>query len=451
MSDFDFNKNFISGKTNSKILAHDDPGLALESKYIENKNQLNQLVPIKSSELSLYKLRQINKPKNFVEEKKVKTKFNLISSFTRLADTHWFKLKKNEDFVKPNDYSIRKTKWYLYGIIAVSSILTIFIITSIFSQKVTNVAQGQVAGVVEKGKSKILLNEPTEAYKSWISDKLGSYYLPEEDLDGDQLTNEEEFIIGSEPNNPNTCNPKKTDAENLVEFINPVTCKSIDLSDSVAMDKFKKVVDFNSIRSKVIQNDAKNIKEESKNDADNSIQKLFGLNSLESLNKQEFNSSKFKTELDLIKTKQDSIDKINKINQYMKETRSLEPFDRNYPIPVNGAVYLEVSLKYNVPLKYTLAVAQRESRYGTDAYDKDGNLTRPGKYKNIFSMGLDDSGNNVGFETWEKGVESFGRWYKRFNDRGFSDCSKWRIYNPNGDYCKSIEETASQIDYYLNK
>lgn len=451
MSDFDFNKNFISGKTNSKILAHDDPGLALESKYIENKNQLNQLVPIKSSELSLYKLRQINKPKNFVEEKKVKTKFNLISNFTRLTDIHWFKLKKNKDFVKPNDYSIRKTKWYLYSIIAVSSILTIFIITSIFSQKVTNVAQGQVAGVVEKGKSKSLLNEPTEAYKYWISDKLGSYYLPEEDLDGDQLTNEEEFIIGSEPNNPNTCNPKKTDAENLVEFINPVTCKSIDLSDSVAMDKFKKVVDFNSIRSKVIQNDAKNIKEEAKNDADNSIQKLFGLNSLESLNKQEFNSSKFKTELDLIKTKQDSIDKINKINQYMKETRSLEPFDRNYPIPVNGAVYLEVSLKYNVPLKYTLAVAQRESRYGTDAYDKDGNLTRPGKYKNIFSMGLDDSGNNVGFETWEKGVESFGRWYKRFNDRGFSDCSKWRIYNPNGDYCKSIEETASQIDFYLNK
>ncbi|MBC7472109.1 MAG: glucosaminidase domain-containing protein [candidate division SR1 bacterium] len=451
MSDFDFNKNFISGKTNPKILTQDDPGLALESKYIGNKNQLNQLVPVKNSEISLYNLRQANKPKSLNQEKVTKKKFSLVSYFTGLSKIKSFNFKKTKTSEKPMNGGAKKIKWHLYSLIAVSSILTIFIVTSIFSQKVTNVAQGQVAGVVEKSKSKNRLNEPTDAYKAWITDKLGSYYPPEEDFDGDQLTNEEEFIIGSEPNNPNTCNPKKTDAENLVEFINPITCKAIDLSDNIAMEKFKKVVDFNSIRSKVIQNDAKNIKEETKNDVDNSIQKLFGLSSLESLNKQEFNSSKFKSELDLIKTKQDSIDKINKINQYMKENRSLEPYDRNYPIPVNGAVYLEVSLKYNVPLKYTLAVAQRESRFGTDAYDSDGNLTRPGKYKNIFSMGLDDSGNNVGFETWEKGVESFGRWYKRYNDRGFSDCSKWRIYNPNGDYCKSIEETASQIDYFLNK
>ncbi|NJK70793.1 MAG: hypothetical protein HC932_00775 [Thermales bacterium] len=64
-------------------------------------------------------------------------------------------------------------------------------------------------------------------------------------------------------------------------------------------------------------------------------------------------------------------------------------------------------------------------------------------------MGLDDSGNNIGFETWEKGVESFGRWYRRFDDAGVLDCNKWRIYNPNGDYCAHVEETANGIDYFL--
>jgi hypothetical protein len=445
MSDFDFNVKFIGGKTDfKKTLQHTDSGTnksgqALESKYLKSEEELNQIVPVTKSYLSLKHQQKIN-------SNSAKQAFGTI-----------FIIANNKlDFFRNLSTILSKfllkKRWGLYIIIGVSAILIAIIASSLFSNKTVNSAQGQVAGISEKVKNKTNTKNVTEAYKSWIGYKLGDYHKPDEDFDGDQLTNDEEFIIGSEPNNPNTCNPKKTDAENLVEFINPVTCKTIDVSDNTAMEKFKKVVDFNSVRSKVIQSEVKNTKDEAAQASPTgSVMSLFGVSSLENLNKQEFNSSKFKNELDLIKTKQESIDKINKINKYMKESRSLEPYDRNYPIPVNGAVYMEVSLKYNVPLKYTLAVAQRESRFGTDAYDKDGNLTRPGKYKNIFSMGLDDEGNNVGFETWEKGVESFGRWYKRFNDRGFSDCSKWRIYNPNGDYCKAIEETASQIESYLNK
>jgi hypothetical protein len=446
MSDFDFNLNFVSNKASHKPPVNktdtndDNPGKSLESKYIDNNGKTNQIIPIPKSTLALLNLKTTkiaDIDSSIVSEKK-SGKFD---PFKKLNFRDRFRLPSFK-FAK---------RWKFAAIIGVFAILLGLILSSIFSNKITNSAQGGVAGVSEKIKPKKVGKDTTDAYKSWIGDKLGSYNEPNDDFDVDQLTNEEEFIIGSEPNNPNTCNPKKTDAENLVEFINPVTCKSIDLSDSTAMEKFKKVIDFNTVRSKVMQLEAKNTKDEPQTNTSGSVLALFGVSSLENLNKQEFNSSKFKSELDLIKVKQESIDKINRINQYMKETRSLEPFDRNYPIPVNGAVYLEVSLKYNVPLKYTLAVAQRESRFGTDAYNKEGNLTRPGKYKNIFSMGLDDEGNNVGFETWEKGVESFGRWYKRFNDKGVSDCSKWRIYNPNGDYCKSIEETASQIETYLNK
>jgi hypothetical protein len=439
MSIFDFKPRFTS-RNEDKNSDKSNPGILLESKYMGSEVVQNQIVATPKSTLSLAKLQNINvdkQPKSPDIDKNNDKK----SRFKKLDFGQYFKTPQI-NFSK---------KFGLYAVIGVSALLTAVIASSIFSQKITNSAQGQVAGVSEKIKPKSNTKITTDAYKSWIEDKLGSYHEPDEDFDGDQLTNDEEFTIGSEPNNPNTCNPKKTDAENLVEFINPVTCKSIDLSDTVAMEKFKKIVDFSLIRSKVMQSEARNTKEDVVTNPTGSILTLFGVSSLENLNKQEFNSSKFKTELDQIKVKQESIDKINKINQYIKETRSLEPFDRNYPIPVSGAVYLEVSLKYNVPLKYTLAVAQRESRFGTDAYDKDGNLTRPGKYKNIFSMGLDDSGNNVAFETWEKGVESFGRWYRRFDDKGVSDCSKWRIYNPNGDYCKSVEETATQIDYYLNK
>ena len=443
MSDFDFNTNFIGPKPNT-------------SQNIEKPVDVLQYIG--KGSIKLEDLKNANKivlatkslPGYIQPASKLEDENSRLFRHKPESENVFSKLKS-----KVNSYTSGmisaipkfKNKYAFVGVIVGAILTSGFILVSLFAKPNVSTSRKEVAGVFEKKKS---ANEPTDAYKSWINDKLGSYSGPSEDADADGLTNDEEFMIGSDPNNQHTCNPNKTDAQNLIELINPVTCQAIDVNDPIAMEKFKKLVDFDAIHSKIVTNVVSTV-EPDKKIASSSLSGVFGVNSLESLNKVEFSDGQLKNELETIKVKQGYISKINKINQYMKETRSLEPFDRNLPIPVSGSVYLQVSQDYNVPLKYVLAVAQRESRFGTDVYDKDGNLTRPGKYKNIFSMGLDDSGNNIGFETWEKGVVSFGKWYKNFQDRGVSDCNKWRIYNPNGDYCKSIEETASQIDYYLNK
>jgi hypothetical protein len=113
---------------------------------------------------------------------------------------------------------------------------------------------------------------------------------------------------------------------------------------------------------------------------------------------------------------------------------------------------LEISEQSKVPLKYFLAIAKLESRFGTDKFDSNGNQTRPFRFKNIFSMGLDDSGGNISFANWTDGVKSFGKWYNRLIK--VSDCAKWKIYNPNIDasgqnYCQKVEKTASEIQAYL--
>jgi hypothetical protein len=317
-------------------------------------------------------------------------------------------------------------------------------------QEVKGVTSGNEAKQVsDKQPEQKKPTEPTE-YKKWITEKLGVYSDGLEDADGDQLTNNEEFIVGTEPKNAHSCDPNKTDSENLIELINPVSCKAIDMQNPAEVEKFRKVIDFQTVKTKIVNKDVNSVQPAPQNQS-TTVSGLFGVASLEALNKQEINADKLKTDLENLKRKEDVIKKIDRINQYFKQYRSLEPFDRNYPIPVNGAVYMEVAQQYKVPLKYVIAVAQRESRFGTDRYTKEGDLTRPGKYQNIYSRGLDDEGNNIGFETWEKGVESFGKWYKKFHDRGVSDCAKWRIYNPNGDYCKAVEDTANEIEVYLNK
>ena len=153
----------------------------------------------------------------------------------------------------------------------------------------------------------------------------------------------------------------------------------------------------------------------------------------------------------LTETKLTYLEMVTKIQKYIQIYRSQDAIDRNYAAPVHPAVYLDVALKYDVPLKYMLALARNESRFGTDRFDSEGNLTRPGEFKNIYSIGLDDSGNNKGFATWEDGVEGFGKWYQKFHKRGVSDCSKWRIYNPNGDYCAKVEALSNEIQIFLDK
>jgi hypothetical protein len=441
---------------------HYDSAKMLEEKYIKNTPLKSaQTVAIEEKPLFLEDASLPQKPVNIDQKPNLKKKLWVwLLSVTLLPilsiiSTIGYYLK---NFQRNSFYHFRKS-WIAKAITISVGCLALFTILFVFGktpETVKSTIKQQVKGVQENkvpdvASQPAVPTKPEDGYKKWAIEKFGKEVDPFEDTDKDQLTNNEEFIIGSDPKNPNSCDANKTDSENLIELLNPTTCKPIDLQNKEDVERFRKVIDFQTVKTKTISQNVKTNQPSAPTTNSTSVSGLFGSSSLEDLNKQEFNSSKLQADLDLIQKKESVIKKIDRINEYMKKYRSLEPLDRNYPIPVNGAVYLEVSQQYNVPLKYVVAVAQRESRFGTDRYNTEGGLTRPGKYKNIYSMGLDDDGNNLGFETWEKGVESFGKWYKKFHDRGVSDCAKWRIYNPNGDYCKAVEDTASEIEVFLNK
>lgn len=295
--------------------------------------------------------------------------------------------------------------------------------------------------------------ENFEDYRKWIVQKNGEYSVSYFDLDKDDLTNYEEFLINSNPNNSHTCGNENNDSQNLFNLINPVDCQKIDENNLDYLSKISTIFNINS-NHKNNKNENKNInsteEEENKN---TSLLNLFQVSSYEELeNLSNNNISNQINKLDIEnQLKLNYLKQISKIDNYIEKNRSYEIYDRDLPTPVNGSVYLDISLKYNVPLKYMLAVARLESRFGTDRYTNTGGLTRPGEYKNIYSMGLTDSGNNLNFSDWTQGVESFGKWYKKFNNIGISDCNKWKIYNPNGDYCLKVENLAKEIDYCLNK
>jgi flagellum-specific peptidoglycan hydrolase FlgJ len=446
------------------IDSKNNPGKSLEEKYLNSKldtikeKVLPQLsltdsesfeeIPAKSFQSFHAEVEAKSSPK---KEKQQKSGFRFFSIFETVF--YYFR-----------NFYINIQYYFKHSVLA-KTIASIAIIAGLFgvmfafgsSTSSQNNAKKEVKGANEISqstdspeKTEISSAKPTDGFEDWSETIFSKKVNPLDDEDNDQLSNNEEFIIGTNPQNPHTCNPERTDSQNLIELIDPVSCKPIDTNNDEEMTKFRRVIDFQTIKTRTVSNDVRTVKPSSETQA-KTITGIFGSASLEELNKQEFNSEKLKTDLEVIKRKEEVIKKIDKVNQYMKLYRSLEPYDRNYPIPVNGAVYIEVSQQYNVPLKYTIAVAQRESRFGTDRYTKEGNLTRPGKYKNVFSMGLDDEGNNWEMATWERGVEEFGKWYKKFNDRGVSDCAKWRIYNPNGDYCQRIEETATQVEAFLNK
>ena len=137
-----------------------------------------------------------------------------------------------------------------------------------------------------------------------------------------------------------------------------------------------------------------------------------------------------------------------KISDYIDKYRSYEGLDNRYDVPVRSVVFLEASLKYQVPLSYTLSIARLESRFGTDCFS-EANTTRICKHKNIYSLGLDDSGNNKTFKSWEDGVYGFGAWYQKRIDENYTTCQIWRRYNPNGDYCSKVLEIASDVERFF--
>lgn len=304
----------------------------------------------------------------------------------------------------------------------------------------------QVAGAKQK------LSPEQIAYKSWITERLGKYAEPDGDEDNDGLTNLEEFNLNSDPNNTHTCQLDKSDAQLVAELTDPSTCKPANLEDDEVWRKFNLLIQTgkvqNILQSSIDPQGAEPSTSISQaNMTDQNILSLFGTSNYADLT--QIKVTDLEQNIQQEKIKVEYLRLIHKIDSYMRSNRSYEPYDRDYELPVPAGVFLNVSVKYNTPLKYVLALAQMESRFGTDRFTNDGQLTRPGQYKNMYAIGLTDDGQNLAFSSWEEGVERFGQWYKYFQDRGVSDCRKWRIYNPNGDYCSKVETLANQIDIYL--
>ena len=285
-------------------------------------------------------------------------------------------------------------------------------------------------------------------YASWISDKNNTEFSPKDaDLDNDGLTNYEEYTLDTNPVSMHTCNPSKTDSENIIELIDPKTCNSINTENDNEFSKFSQIINLDKLQQRLLEN-IQTQQESAKPVDEKSLLSIFGVSNFTDLDKISVTNLEQDAQNKDLKVKYLRL--INRIDDYINKNRSYEIYDRDYETPVHAATYLQVSLKYNVPVKYLLAIARAESRFGTDRYTQSGKLTRPGEHRNIFSMGLTDSGSNITFKTWEDGVESAGKWWKRFDDRGVSVERRLKIYNPNGDYPTKIQGLANQIDTYIN-
>jgi hypothetical protein len=135
---------------------------------------------------------------------------------------------------------------------------------------------------------------------------------------------------------------------------------------------------------------------------------------------------------------------ISQVQSYLDKSKMKKESSYKYGSNLTAEDYVEVALIYQVPLKQMLAVGKLESHYGTNCMTASGSLTRPCAYKNIFSIGLTGSSSS-GYATWKDGLIGFGKWYSKYQSRGIPDCQKWKIYNPNGDYCAKVMGLSASI------
>jgi len=347
------------------------------------------------------------------------------------------------------NYSKRKKSGALAKFMVAASFAAFCISTLAFGTGFITVddVSRAVAGAYDS--SEVQPVELTE-YEQWSMDNFNTVEDSSADWDDDGLTNFEEYLLGTDPTSKHTCDENSTDLDLLVNFVNPATCEAMDINSEDETSTFNTIISNADIRNKLIALES-GMGGQNEETAEQPVGVLetFGVSNWDELNS--INSANLAQEIDLNSQRQEYLRLIQKIDDYITEYRSYDVYDRDYAAPVHPAVYLETSVKYDVDLKYVLAIARLESRFGTDKYTNSGELTRPGAHQNVYSIGLDDSGNNNTFPSWEQGVTAFGRWYRRFDDAGVADCRKWRIYNPNGDYCAKVEAHATQIDAFLQE
>lgn len=176
---------------------------------------------------------------------------------------------------------------------------------------------------------------------------------------------------------------------------------------------------------------------------------VFGTETLSEINNISVDRAELTDTITTAQQKDQYIQLAQKIDNYIATYRSYEAYDNQLETPLNGMTYIAVAEETGIPLKFLMAISRAESRFGTDRFTNSGFLTRPGEYLNPCSIGLDDEGGNIGFESFEEGLRACGNWYKYFEEKGVPDCRKWGIFNPNGDYCGKITDLSNQIEAYL--
>jgi hypothetical protein len=109
----------------------------------------------------------------------------------------------------------------------------------------------KVANAAEVAK-KTELQQKMEAYSEWIKNlNNGQFIDPNTDSDKDKLTNYEEFVIGSNPFSASSCNERINDSENLLNLINPSTCRGINLEDPNDIKTFGDIVNLPLLQTQI--------------------------------------------------------------------------------------------------------------------------------------------------------------------------------------------------------
>lgn len=96
------------------------------------------------------------------------------------------------------------------------------------------------------------LQKKMDAYSDWIkAQNNGQFVDSNADSDKDGLTNYEEFVIGSKPLSAFSCNENINDSENLINLINPSTCRGIDPNNADDIKTFGDIINLPLLQTQI--------------------------------------------------------------------------------------------------------------------------------------------------------------------------------------------------------
>ena len=179
-------------------------------------------------------------------------KNTLLHSISSINASRLEKLKNEAKHNKHIFYISRKDI-----IIAFTSLL---IFSFVFV--VSNVSIYQIQSFTSnfKGETVLAENDPTfnlknvnKGFNDWSLAQTGLILTENGDFDGDGLTNKEEFLLQTKPNNIYSCSKNTSDSENLVNLTDPATCKPINIEDSLEYTKFNQIVNLEDIRKNLLE------------------------------------------------------------------------------------------------------------------------------------------------------------------------------------------------------